>query len=135
MICWHGEAGQCVSPFIRRAARSNSFGNVPWQTGGLRDRPVSYTHLAMFERLLEEQLKKTMASLNEHEAEYREYLEASLSDLKACQMCIRDREDTSYQVFVDEKEIGEMKTNLGGKLALSVELDPSRKASIKIEKM
>ena len=40
--------------------------------------------LAMFERLLEEQLKKTMASLNEHEAEYREYLEASLSDLKAC---------------------------------------------------
>lgn len=38
----------------------------------------------MFERLLEEQLKKTMASLNEHEAEYREYLEASLSDLKAC---------------------------------------------------
>lgn len=26
--------------------------------------------LAMFERLLEEQLKKTMASLNEHEAEY-----------------------------------------------------------------
>ncbi len=40
--------------------------------------------LETFERLLEEQLKKTLASLNEHEAEYRAYLEASLSDLKAC---------------------------------------------------
>ena len=51
------------------------------------------------------------------------------------QITVELEEDTSYQVFVDEKEIGEMKTNLGGKLALSVELDPSRKASIKIEKM
>ena len=48
------------------------------------------------------------------------------------QITVELEEDTSYQVFVDEKE---MKTNLGGKLALSVELDPSRKASIKIEKM
>ena len=51
------------------------------------------------------------------------------------QITVELEEDTSYQVFVDEKEIGEMKTHLGGKLALSVELDPSRKASIKIEKM
>ena len=51
------------------------------------------------------------------------------------QITVELEEDTSYQVFVDEKEIGEMKTNLGGKLALSVELDPSRKASKKKKKM
>lgn len=44
--------------------------------------------------------------------------------------------DTQYQVFVDGREVGEMKTNLGGKLVLSVELGSAEKekAEIKIEK-
>ena len=37
-----------------------------------------------FERLLKEQLEKTLASLNEHETEYKKYLEESLADLSAC---------------------------------------------------
>ena len=37
--------------------------------------------------------------------------------------------------FVDDKEVGEMKTNLGGKLVLSVELDNTESASVRIEKM
>lgn len=40
--------------------------------------------LEMFEKLLKEQIEKTIASLDEHDVEYREYLEASLSDLNAC---------------------------------------------------
>ena len=44
-------------------------------------------------------------------------------------------EETSYQVFVDDKEVGEMKTNLGGKLVLSVELDSTESAAVRIEKM
>ena len=40
--------------------------------------------LKIFERLLEEQLKKTIEKLNEHESVYRTYLEASLSNLSAC---------------------------------------------------
>lgn len=40
--------------------------------------------LTKFESLLEDQIKDTIASLNEHETAYREYLEASLSDLSAC---------------------------------------------------
>ena len=34
------------------------------------------------------------------------------------QITVELEEETSYQVFVDDKEVGEMKTNLGGKLIL-----------------
>lgn len=51
------------------------------------------------------------------------------------QITVELEADTSYQVFVDGKEIGEMKTNLGGKLVLSVELDQVKKADIRIEKL
>lgn len=40
--------------------------------------------LAAFERLLKEQIEKTIASLNEHDCAYREFLEASLANLSAC---------------------------------------------------
>ena len=51
------------------------------------------------------------------------------------QITVELEEETSYQVFVDDKEVGEMKTNLGGKLVLSVELDNTDSASVRIEKM
>ena len=38
----------------------------------------------MFEGLLKERIEKTLESLDEHEAEYRAYLEASLADLSGC---------------------------------------------------
>lgn len=40
--------------------------------------------LTAFERLLKERIEAVIASLNEHEDEYRKYLEASLADLSAC---------------------------------------------------
>ena len=40
--------------------------------------------LTAFERLLKERIETTIASLSDHEAEYRAYLEASLADLSAC---------------------------------------------------
>ena len=51
------------------------------------------------------------------------------------QITVELEEDTSYQVFVNEKEIGEMKTNLGGKLVLSVELETMKSVKIRIEKI
>lgn len=51
------------------------------------------------------------------------------------QITVELEEETSYQVFVDDKEVGEMKTNLGGKLVLSVELDITESAAVRIEKM
>ncbi len=40
--------------------------------------------LIKFEDLLKEQMERTIASLDEHDTEYKEYLEASLADLSAC---------------------------------------------------
>ena len=51
------------------------------------------------------------------------------------QITVELEEETSYQVFVDDKEVGEMKTNLVGKLVLSVELDSTESAAVRIEKM
>lgn len=50
------------------------------------------------------------------------------------QITVELEEETGYQVFVDDKEVGEMKTNLGVKLVLSVELDSTDSAAIRIEK-
>ena len=51
------------------------------------------------------------------------------------QITVELEEETSYQVFVDDKEVGEMKTNLGGKLVLSVELDSTESAAVRITTM
>lgn len=40
--------------------------------------------LENFEMLLKEAIKETLSSLDEHEIEYKEYLEASLKDISAC---------------------------------------------------
>lgn len=42
-------------------------------------------------------------------------------------------DDTEYEVFVAGKSIGTMKTGLGGKLSLSVELAAAGEVSVKIE--
>lgn len=40
--------------------------------------------LTAFESLLKERIEKTLSSLNEHDGEYRDYLEASLANISAC---------------------------------------------------
>lgn len=56
--------------------------------------------LTAFERLLKERIEKTIDSLNEHEAEYRAYLEASLADLSACHAGYfsQDNSDTDEEI-------------------------------------
>ena len=44
-------------------------------------------------------------------------------------------EETTYRVYVDGADVGEMKTNLGGKLSLSVELSEDKPVSVRIEKV
>ena len=43
-------------------------------------------------------------------------------------------DETEYKVFVNEINVGDMKTNLGGKLSLSVELNEGTPASVKLVK-
>ncbi len=43
--------------------------------------------------------------------------------------------EQEYKVFMDDTNLGKMKTNLGGKLVLSIELNPGQVASVKVEKL
>jgi hypothetical protein len=59
--------------------------------------------------------------------------------------CVEAKEDAQitleleaekeYKIFIDDINVGKMKTNLGGKLPLSVELGDKEKATVKIEKL
>lgn len=51
------------------------------------------------------------------------------------QITIGLNDDTEYEVFVDGKSIGTMKTGLGGKLSLSVELGAAGEVPVKIERV
>lgn len=48
------------------------------------------------------------------------------------QITIGLSEDTEYEIFVNDKNIGKMKTNLSGKLNLSIELAGAGEVSVKI---
>jgi len=41
-------------------------------------------------------------------------------------------DDTAYEEFVDGKSVGDMKTGLGGKLSLSVELEVAGEVAVKV---
>ncbi|MCM1038023.1 MAG: endosialidase [Roseburia sp.] len=50
------------------------------------------------------------------------------------QITVGLEDETEYDVFVNEAKIGRMKTNLGGKLNISVELSGAGEVSVKIVK-
>ena len=50
------------------------------------------------------------------------------------QITVGLEEDTEYKVYVDDVNVGKMKTNLGGKLSLSVELENIGEVAVKIIK-
>ncbi len=54
---------------------------------------------------------------------------------KDVQITVELEEDTSYKVIIDGVEAGEMKTNLGGKLSFSVELEQAEQVSVNIQKL
>lgn len=51
------------------------------------------------------------------------------------QMTLGLEDETEYKVFVDDVNVGHMKTNLGGKLSLSVELNEGTPVFVKVEKV
>ena len=50
------------------------------------------------------------------------------------QITLEFEPETSYDIVVGGKDAGTMKTNLGGKLSLSVELNPSEAVAVEIKK-
>lgn len=51
------------------------------------------------------------------------------------QITVELEDDTEYKIFIDDTNVGKMKTNLGGKLALSVELGNSDLVNVKVVRM
>lgn len=52
--------------------------------------------------------------------------------IEDAQITLGLEEDTEYEVFIDDKCIGKMKTNLGGKMNISVELGAGKEVDIKV---
>ena len=50
------------------------------------------------------------------------------------QITLELEEETEYEISIDGKSAGTMKTNLGGKLSVSVELEGAAKVATKVEK-
>ena len=54
--------------------------------------------------------------------------------LEDAQITLELEPETEYEIDINGESAGTMKTNLGGKLSLSVELGENKKVSIKVEK-
>ncbi len=58
----------------------------------------------------------------------------SVEGKEDAQITLGLQEDTVYEVFVNGEAIGGMKTNMSGKLVVSVELDGDKPAEVKVVK-
>lgn len=58
----------------------------------------------------------------------------SVSAMQDIQFTLELEADTEYVVYLDDVNVGDMKTNLSGKLSVSAELEPERSMEVKIIK-
>lgn len=70
----------------------------------------------------------------EHFTVNEKYLAFTVEGTEDAQITLELEEDTEYEVLVDDVNVGRMKTNLGGKLSLSVELENERPAKVDVVK-
>ena len=59
-------------------------------------------------------------------------VEFCVSGSQDAQITVQLEEDMEYDVFTDGMAVGEMKTNMSGKLSLSVELHEGKEVNVKI---
>ena len=69
-----------------------------------------------------------------HFAETENGLDFQVEGTEDAQITVGLEEDTVYTVYVNGANVGEMKTNLSGKLSISVELASVGKAEVRIVK-
>jgi len=53
---------------------------------------------------------------------------------KDAQLTVQLAEDTEYEVYVDDTAVGGMRTNMSGKLSISVELNEGTPVAVKIKR-
>lgn len=69
----------------------------------------------------------------ENLVESAEGIEFTVSGNAEAGITVELMEETSYKVFINEKETDEVSTNLGGKLSISVDLSEGKKAKVAIK--
>lgn len=57
-----------------------------------------------------------------------------VSGIKDAQFTLELESDSEYTVYMDQVNVGDMKTNLSGKLSVSAELEPEKCVGIKVVK-
>ena len=62
-------------------------------------------------------------------------VEFQVEGLEDAEITLGLQEATEYKIMVNENSVGEMKTNLGGKLTLSVELNAGTPVTVKVVKL
>ncbi len=53
---------------------------------------------------------------------------------KSTQITMELEEEMNYDVYLDDVKVDELKTNIGGKLAISLDLEKGREVSVKVQK-
>ena len=56
------------------------------------------------------------------------------SGMKDAQFTLELEADSEYVVYMDDVNVGDMKTNLSGKLSVSTELEPNQSVEVKVVK-
>lgn len=69
-----------------------------------------------------------------HFSEDEKEMSFEVEGMEDAQITVELEEETQYSILIDGEDAGTMKTNKGGKLSLSVELENADKASVKIKK-
>ena len=70
----------------------------------------------------------------EHFSAKHDGVEFTVSGNKDAQITVQLEDDTEYEVYVDGVAVGGMKTNMSGKLVVSVELNEGVTCQVKVVK-
>lgn len=62
-------------------------------------------------------------------------MEFTVEGMEDSQITVELEPESEYEIFIDGSNAGKMKTNLGGKLVLSVDLGSGKEAAVKIVKL
>ncbi len=67
--------------------------------------------------------------------ETEDEMEFTVEGYGDAQVTVEAEDGAEYKVYIDNTNVGKMKANLGGKLVLSVELDPGKPVDVKVVKI
>jgi hypothetical protein len=71
----------------------------------------------------------------EHLSITEKELKLQVTGAEDAQITLELEAEKEYKIYIDDINVGKMKTNLGGKLMFSVELDENHKSAVRVVKL